>query len=174
MLISKAIANTFAGLLGGMPICHGAGGLTAHYRFGARTGGATVMLGVILLVLALGFGAGSAEMLALIPLPVLGALLGLVGLQHSLLARDVRGWSEVGVTIAIAAVGLSSGNLAFGFLAGMLADQSLRLAGRLRLKVHRPTQVPPQLDAGWSQPDRLCEPAELTVGENRTPRPQAA
>jgi SulP family sulfate permease len=174
MLISKSIANTLAGLLGGMPICHGAGGLTAHYRFGARTGGATVMLGVILLVLALGFGAGSAEMFALIPLPVLGALLGLVGLQHSLLARDVRGWSEVGVTIAIAAVGLSSGNLAFGFLAGMLADQSLRLAGRVRLKVHRPTQVPPQLDAGWSHPDQLREPAELTVGENRTPRPQAA
>jgi SulP family sulfate permease len=174
LLISKAIANTLAGLLGAMPVCHGAGGLTAHYRFGARTGGATVMLGVALLVLALGFGAGSVEVFVLIPLPVLGALLGLVGLQHSLLARDVRGWSEIGVTITIAAIGLYSGNLAYGFLAGMLADQSLRLADPLRHKLHRPTKVPSQSDAGQFNAHQPREPADPAVGENRTPRPQAA
>src|SRR3989337_3705411 len=49
LLISKGLANIFAGGIGGMPVCHGAGGLTAHYRFGARTGGATILLGAALL-----------------------------------------------------------------------------------------------------------------------------
>jgi SulP family sulfate permease len=130
VLVSKGIANTAAGLLGGMPVCHGAGGLTAHYRFGARTGGATVMLGGILIVLALGFGSGAAHFFALIPLPVLAALLCLVGIQHSLLARDVRGWPERAIVIAIAGIGIASNNLAWGFLAGIAADQLLRLARR--------------------------------------------
>ena len=30
-------------------MCHGAGGMAGHVRFGARTGGALVMLGVILM-----------------------------------------------------------------------------------------------------------------------------
>ncbi|MEO6197943.1 MAG: putative sulfate/molybdate transporter [Dehalococcoidia bacterium] len=130
VLISKGIANTAAGILGGMPVCHGAGGHTAHYRFGARTGGATVMLGGILIVLALGFGSGAAHFFALIPLPVLAALLCLVGIQHSLLARDVRGWPERAIVVAIAGIGFATGNLAWGFLAGIAADQLLRLARR--------------------------------------------
>ena len=36
---SMGLANLGAGFLAGMPVCHGAGGLAAHYRFGARTGG---------------------------------------------------------------------------------------------------------------------------------------
>jgi SulP family sulfate permease len=30
ILVSKGCANLFAGVLGGMPVCHGSGGLTAH------------------------------------------------------------------------------------------------------------------------------------------------
>jgi len=37
------IANLPAGLFGAVPMCHGTGGLAAHYRFGARTGGAPVI-----------------------------------------------------------------------------------------------------------------------------------
>jgi len=40
---------------GAMPMCHGAGGLQAQYRFGARTGLAPIILGVVVLVLAVGF-----------------------------------------------------------------------------------------------------------------------
>ena len=126
ILVSKGIANAFAGLLGGMPVCHGAGGLTAHYRFGARTGGATVMLGVLLIVLALGFGAGAAQFFALIPLSVLGTLLCLVGIEHSLLIRDIRGWREIGVVLITAGVGVLLGNLAIGFGAGIALDIALR------------------------------------------------
>ena len=38
--VSQGLANLISSFLGGIPMCHGAGGLAAHYRFGARTGGA--------------------------------------------------------------------------------------------------------------------------------------
>jgi SulP family sulfate permease len=49
---SLGIANTMIGLWGGMPICHGSGGMTAHYRLGARSGAAPLLIGAILIVLA--------------------------------------------------------------------------------------------------------------------------
>jgi hypothetical protein len=39
-------------------MCHGAGGLAAHYRFGARTGGSDVYAGLILLFFAFFFAGG--------------------------------------------------------------------------------------------------------------------
>jgi SulP family sulfate permease len=142
MLLSKGMANTMAGLLGGMPVCHGSGGLTAHYRFGARTGGATVMLGSLLIVLALGFGANAAQFFALIPLPVLGTLLCLVGIEHSLLVRDVRGWFELAIVVVTAGVGVLLGNLAIGFAAGIALDIALRRLRPGHLPSARAKQLP--------------------------------
>lgn len=64
---------------GGFPMCHGAGGLAAQYRFGARTGGANIISGAFFLVLALFFGA--SNLANLIPFGVLGALLLFSGLE---------------------------------------------------------------------------------------------
>lgn len=57
LAITLGLANLFAGAISGMPVCHGAGGMTAHRSFGARSGGAPIMLGSVLLVLALAIGA---------------------------------------------------------------------------------------------------------------------
>ncbi|HEX5629181.1 MAG TPA: putative sulfate/molybdate transporter, partial [Usitatibacteraceae bacterium] len=46
--ISTGIANAWSSAIGGVPMCHGAGGMAGHVKFGARTGGATVMVGVLL------------------------------------------------------------------------------------------------------------------------------
>lgn len=87
-------ANLFAGAIGGMPVCHGAGGLTAHVAFGARTAGAPFVMGAVLVTLALGLGAGLASMLTAFPLPILAALLATSGLLHIGLLRDLQGaWS---------------------------------------------------------------------------------
>ena len=45
--LSMAAGNILSFLLGGMPLCHGAGGLAAHYRFGARTVGSNLIIGAI-------------------------------------------------------------------------------------------------------------------------------
>src|SRR5690606_18357458 len=58
-----------------LPMCHGAGGLAAHYRFGARSGTAPLMLGLVLLALALSPGSVGLTTLAAVPAAGLGALL---------------------------------------------------------------------------------------------------
>ncbi|MFQ6019352.1 MAG: putative sulfate/molybdate transporter [Dehalococcoidia bacterium] len=123
LLLTTGTANLLVGSIGGMPVCHGSGGLTAHYRFGARTGGATIMLGAVLLVLALVFGASAVQLFGLIPLPALGVLLTAVGVQHALFARDTRPGLEWMVVGLIAAVSLITSNLAIGFGSGIVLYQ---------------------------------------------------
>jgi len=65
--------------LGGFPMCHGAGGLAAQYRFGARTGGSNIISGVILLIIAFFFA--SPDIIEIIPYGVLGAMLVFTALQ---------------------------------------------------------------------------------------------
>jgi MFS superfamily sulfate permease-like transporter len=55
LAVSQGIMNLFAAPFGGIPLCHGAGGMAGHVRFGARTGGSPVMLGGIMIALALFF-----------------------------------------------------------------------------------------------------------------------
>lgn len=111
-------ADLLAGAIGGMPVCHGAGGMTAHYSFGARTGGAPLAMGGVLLGLALGLGSGLATLLTAFPLAILAGLLATAGALHIGLLRDVRGpraWIVVG---AVGAVGFLD-NLAVGLAVGL-------------------------------------------------------
>lgn len=54
---------------------HGAGGLAANYRFGARTAGANVMIGSIFVLLGILFGQNAIIILNLLPMSILGVLL---------------------------------------------------------------------------------------------------
>lgn len=82
--VSMAIANLCSFFLGGMPLCHGAGGLAAHYTFGARTAGSNLMVGGLFIVAALVFGKEIIELFNMLPLSVLGALLVFAGAQLTL------------------------------------------------------------------------------------------
>jgi len=124
-------ANVLAGSIGGMPVCHGAGGLTAHHSFGARTAGAPLLMGVALLILAVAAGAGLPGLLAAFPLPILAGMLAAAGVLHIRLLRDLRGGWEMSVAIAIGVVGVSV-NLALGLLLGLGAWWGRALAARLR------------------------------------------
>jgi sulfate permease, SulP family len=98
-------ANLFSGAISGMPVCHGAGGLTAHVAFGARTGGAPLALGTALVAVALGAGAGLAALLPAFPLPVLAALLATAGVLHIALLRDLRGAPARALAVGVGIVG---------------------------------------------------------------------
>jgi SulP family sulfate permease len=119
LLTTMGVANLGAGLLGGMPICHGSGGLTAHYRLGARTGGTALLIGVPLLAMALLLDGNVLPILSLIPYPVLGVLVLFVGVQHSLLVRDLRHKKEILVALAVAIPGFLSASLATGLASGI-------------------------------------------------------
>ena len=67
LAITIGLANLFAGSISGMPVCHGAGGMTAHRSFGARSGGAPVMLGSVLIALALAIGSDADRRAGRVP-----------------------------------------------------------------------------------------------------------
>lgn len=116
---SMAAANLGSAFLGGMPMCHGAGGLAAHYRFGARTGGSNIIIGVLFTALAVLLGADSVAATHLLPLSVLGVLLIFAGTQLGLTILDMRTKNDMLVVLVILGVGLGT-NLAWGCLAGLL------------------------------------------------------
>jgi hypothetical protein len=121
-------ANLLAGALGGMPVCHGAGGLTAHVAFGARTAGAPLVMGIALLTLAVGFGAGLAALLTAFPLPILAALLATAGLLHIGLLRDLRSAHAWALALAVGVVGYQV-HLALALAGGLAVYWGARLAG---------------------------------------------
>ncbi|MDI6718615.1 MAG: putative sulfate/molybdate transporter [Methanomicrobiales archaeon] len=107
------LMNIVSAPLGGFPMCHGAGGLAAQYRFGARTGGANIYAGLILLF-ALLFS--SPEAVAIIPVGVFGALLIFVALE---LGRHGRKTESLLVTVTIAVLALILG-ITVAFIAGLI------------------------------------------------------
>ena len=122
---SLGVANIVAAGMSGMPVCHGAGGLSAHVAFGARTWRAPAFMGVALLVAALGFGALLATALPAFPIAVLAALLGVAAITHALLLRDMRAPTDWLVVLVVAALGITA-NLAYGVLAGLVIARLAR------------------------------------------------
>ena len=130
LLTTMGIANLTAGLIGGVPVCHGSGGLTAHYRLGARTGGAPLMLGAMFIGLAVAVDGNILPILSLIPYSVLGVLTIFVGVGHSLLVRDMRNPLDILVVAVIALVALATTNLAIGFASGIVLYLAIKAVRR--------------------------------------------
>jgi sulfate permease, SulP family len=134
---SISAANAAAGLTGGLPVCHGAGGVTAHVRLGARTAGATLSVGVLYVALGLTFGASLPALLTVVAPAALAGMLLFVAIEHALLAARLERVAERALAAGVGIVTLATGNLAVGFGAGVLVLVAARaasgLAGRPRL-----------------------------------------
>lgn len=109
--VSCGLGNVVAGLLGGMPMCHGAGGLTAHIRLGARTAGMNLLLGSAFVVAGLLFASQVPVILGLLPVWALAAFLAYAGLRHALLVADLHGL-QLAVALGAGAAGAAVSNLA--------------------------------------------------------------
>jgi SulP family sulfate permease len=131
LALSLGFANLVAGVLSGMPVCHGAGGMTAHRSFGARTGGAPLMLGIVLLILAFAAGSSLAILLAGFPLPILAGLLAISGLLHTALLKDLRHPYHWALALVVGVTGFVS-NLAIALIAALL----IWWAGKAALALH--------------------------------------
>jgi SulP family sulfate permease len=130
--LTMGIANFPAGFFGAIPMCHGTGGLAAHYRFGARTGGAPIIIGVLFVVMALAFGEVGFALLAIIPNSVLGVLLIFAGLELCPLLRSLKSNEEYFVALLIAGIALAVSNMAWAFGSGIAADLFIR---RMKIKI---------------------------------------
>jgi len=67
--ISTGIMNLLGPIVGAVPMCHGAGGMAGHVRFGARTGGAPIILGSLLVITALFFSGSVETIFKIFPAP---------------------------------------------------------------------------------------------------------
>ncbi len=117
--VSVGLMNLICCPFGAMPMCHGSGGLAGQYRFGARTGGSVVMLGVAKMVLAVAFGASLLAWLQSYPGSVLGVLLLFSGLELALVCRDQTGRMDFFVMLATAGTCVAV-NTAVGFVIGWI------------------------------------------------------
>ena len=124
MAVSVGLMNIGACLFGGMPMCHGSGGLAGQYRFGARTGGSVVMLGIAKIAVGLLFGAAAISIIASFPISLLGALLIFAGLELTLPARDASG-KDAFFVIAATAGGILAANTLIGFIFGLVTALAL-------------------------------------------------
>jgi Molybdate transporter of MFS superfamily len=128
---STGLMNLFGAALGGVPMCHGAGGMAGHVAFGARTGGAPIILGAILLTLAFCFSGSIEAILNVFPKAVLGVILFLTGAQLALGSCDFsKNKGERFITIATAA--FATWNVGLAFVVG-LALNYIAKRGLLRL-----------------------------------------
>ncbi|MFP4350863.1 MAG: putative sulfate/molybdate transporter [Thermodesulfobacteriota bacterium] len=125
LCISMALANLMSFFLGGMPMCHGAGGLASRYRFGARTGGSNLIIGAVFIVLSLLLGEHLMGVIYLLPMAALGVLLIFAGAQLSLTLLDMNTRKEMFIPILIVGITLAS-NLAAGFLVGIAVAYALK------------------------------------------------
>lgn len=124
--VSTGLMNSFAPLIGGVPMCHGAGGMAGHVAFGARTGGSMIILGSILVFLAL-FLADSMQLLfQFFPAPVLGVIILVAGWQLVRGCRmpDSGGKKEWIVMLVTALLGVW--NIAVAFISGIALFHMLK------------------------------------------------
>jgi hypothetical protein len=104
--------------IGGVPMCHGSGGLAGKYAFGARTGGANVILGVGYLALAL---VAAGALLAAFPLALLGVLLVIIAFELGRAAFEpVDDARAIGLVVGVGVVGLAV-NVGVAFVLGTVA-----------------------------------------------------
>lgn len=120
LLLNQAAINLVVPFFGGMPMCHGAGGLAGQYYFGARTGGANIMEGLIEISLGLFLASSIVGIFSVFPSSIIGGMLLMVGVSLLSFAKDVKGKLErVSMLVTVVASVLTK-NMAIGFASGFL------------------------------------------------------
>ena len=117
--IDHGVMNLISTCIGGVPMCHGAGGMAGHIRFGARTGGALVILGVIVLLTGLFLSDSVALLFQVFPRPILGVILFFAGVELSLVIRDVK-LKRQNLFVLLVTAGTAMWNMGAAYLAGLL------------------------------------------------------
>jgi len=127
-----SIINLINPFLGGIPTCHGSGGMAGHYAFGARTGGSVAIYGTMFLVLGVFFSGSFATVVKIFPLPVLGVILLFEGLWLMIYIKDIIDSKKsffIALLVALIACGLP-----YGYLIGMIVGTTLYYISDKKIK----------------------------------------
>jgi MFS superfamily molybdate transporter len=137
-----SIMNLINPFFGGIPTCHGSGGIAGHYAFGGRTGGSVIIYGALYLVLGLFFSAGFSTAVQLFPLPVLGVILLFEALALMKLVRDMTAVPADFALVLL--VGLICFGVPYGYVIGLVVGTTLAylLPGKLGYLTRPATGAP--------------------------------
>lgn len=117
--IDHGIMNLVGTSLGGVPMCHGAGGMAGHVRFGARTGGALIILGALVLFTGLFLGDSVATLFRLLPRSLLGVILLFGGLELAS-GVEANNLQKEDRYVMLLTTGVSMWNMGVGYVSGLL------------------------------------------------------
>lgn len=122
---STGLMNLASSLLGGIPMCHGAGGMAGHVGFGARTGGSSIILGCILLCTGLLFSSSVDTVFKVFPPSVLGVILFVAGVQLALGSRE-PGAEKTDRFVVLATAAFAIWNVGAAVVFGILAHHGAK------------------------------------------------
>lgn len=128
LALDHGVMNVIVPFFGGMPMCHGAGGLAGQYYFGARTGGTNIIEGIIEISLGLFLAGSIATLFTLFPKSIIGAMMFLVGIQLTAFGRDIKR-REIAIMALTVALSLLT-NMAIGFVVAVVVYHVLRRWGK--------------------------------------------
>ena len=123
--IDHGFMNLVSAFIGGVPMCHGAGGMAGHVRFGARTGGALVILGVIVLLTGLFLSDSVALLLQVFPRSILGVILFFAGIELALVVKDIK-LQRQNLFVLLVTAGTAMWNMGVAYLAGLILYYGLQ------------------------------------------------
>ena len=123
--IDHGVMNLISTCIGGVPMCHGAGGMAGHIRFGARTGGALVILGVIVLLTGLFLSDSVALLFQVFPRAILGVILFFAGVELALVVQDIK-LKRQNLFVLLVTAGTAMWNMGVAYLAGLLLYYGLQ------------------------------------------------
>jgi MFS superfamily sulfate permease-like transporter len=123
--VDHGVMNLFSTLIGGVPMCHGAGGMAGHIRFGARTGGALVILGVIVLFTGLFLSDSVSLIFQVFPRSILGVILFFAGVELALVVRDIK-LKKQNLFVLVITAGTAMWNMGVAYLAGLILYYGLQ------------------------------------------------
>ncbi len=123
--IDHGFMNLVGAFIGGVPMCHGAGGMAGHVRFGARTGGALVILGGIVLLTGLFLSDSVALLLQFFPRSILGVILFFAGIELALVVKDIK-LQRQNLFVLLVTAGTAMWNMGVAYLAGLILYYGLQ------------------------------------------------
>jgi hypothetical protein len=127
-----SVINLINPFFGGVPTCHGSGGMAGHYAFGGRTGGSVMIYGLLFLTVGLFFSDSFHSLVTLFPLPVLGVILLFEGLALMVFIKDIID-SKKSFFIALL-VALIAAGLPYGYLIGIITGTVLYYISDKKIK----------------------------------------
>ena len=99
--------------------------MAGHVRFGARTGGSLVMLGILILGAGLFFSDSLSLVLQIFPRSVLGVILFFAGLELATVIKDIRLHKE-NLFVLLVTAGTAMWNMGVAYLAGLVLFHLLK------------------------------------------------